>query len=157
MTVENQRQADERIPLLLQIPAAVQFVSVEPMLGPVKLFGFASSTWGIFGRTLDWIIAGGETGPDARPMHPDWTRELRDECHEANVPFFLKQMGEWVPSDEVPSSHAHYNDVRGNGGHVGRGMSTESGLMVRIGKKATGRLLDDKEWNEFPKEVCPNS
>jgi len=85
-TIENQEQADKRIPVLLQIPAAVRFVSVEPLLGPV----YPLDPQGV---RLDWVICGGETGPGARPMHPDWARSLRDQCAVAGVPFFFKKMG----------------------------------------------------------------
>jgi len=118
VTAENQQRADERIPILLQIPAAVRFVSVEPMLGQVDL-----ASTGALGCTcpplegddgqieercsgqcvfyknavdkmkrINWVICGGESGPGARPMHPDWARSLRDQCQDAGVPFFLKQM-----------------------------------------------------------------
>ena len=109
LTAENQKRAEERIPILLQIPAAVRFVSLEPMLGPVSFRWFPA--WpenaptvamnpynkGITNeydglRRLDWIICGGESGPGARPMHPDWVRSLRDQCKASNVPFFFKQM-----------------------------------------------------------------
>jgi len=86
-SVENQKRADERIPILLQIPAAVRFVSIEPMLGPLEISAFPG---------LDWVIVGGETGPGARPMHPDWVRSVRDQCQEAEVPFFFKQWGGWL-------------------------------------------------------------
>jgi protein gp37 len=107
VTCENQEQADKRIPILLQIPAKVRFVSVEPMLGPVDLTRIIydrqtviDSLKGLHGwplphadgPKLDWVICGGETGPGARPMHPDWVRSLRDQCVAAGVPFFLKQM-----------------------------------------------------------------
>lgn len=109
VTAENQEQADKRIPILLQIPAAVRFVSVEPMLGPVDLrnlkydgdildamAGEYLSTDGseayVPWNKLDWVICGGESGPRARPMHPDWVRSLRDQCVGAGVPFFFKQM-----------------------------------------------------------------
>ncbi|MBE3584967.1 MAG: phage Gp37/Gp68 family protein [Thermoanaerobacter sp.] len=114
VTAENQDRADERIPVLLQIPAAVRFVSVEPMLGPVDLtripcpngcdpetycvrccHDYNQNDWGTvnsFEEGISWVIAGGETGPKARPCHPDWVRSLRDQCQSAGVPFFLKQM-----------------------------------------------------------------
>lgn len=118
VTAENQQRADERIPILLQIPAAVRFVSVEPMLGPVDLSKWLGGTWYCetcecivdpefvpfseihypcenyldFIPGIDWVICGGETGPGARPMHPDWVRSLKDQCQEAGVPFFLKSM-----------------------------------------------------------------
>lgn len=101
VSVENQQTADERIPWLLKTPAAVRFVSCEPLLGPVDLsawigdiplpmpFGLRVSA----PPDLDWVIAGGETGPGARPAHPDWFRGLRDQCAAASVPFFFKKHG----------------------------------------------------------------
>jgi protein gp37 len=89
-SVENQEQADKRIPELLRIPAAVRFLSVEPLLGPVEL-----KKW--LGNNFHWVIVGGESGPNARPMHPDWARAIRDECVEAGVPFFMKQMNKIDP------------------------------------------------------------
>lgn len=121
VTAENQEQADRRIPVLLQIPAAVRFVSVEPMLGRLDLTRWLTATTGQHwqeghpespyperpgGYTewwpcLNWVICGGETGPGARPMHPDWARSLRDQCAVAGVPFFFKKMGSaW--SGETP-------------------------------------------------------
>lgn len=98
VSVEDQATADERIPLLLQTPAAVRFVSYEPALGPVDLNKkeLICEAWSRGGYTigtyLDWVIMGGESGPGARPMHPDWARSVRDQCQAAGVPFFLKQM-----------------------------------------------------------------
>jgi len=113
-TVENQPRANERIPILLQIPAAVRFVSIEPMLGSVDLEHvewfpgkshtvdvLRGGTWDLGGgftnhgdmpSVLGWVIAGAETGPGARPMHPGWARDVRDQCQSAGVPFFLKQL-----------------------------------------------------------------
>jgi len=152
VSVENQQVADERIPLLLQTPAAVRFVSVEPMLGPVDIrkyllnlscdhfaenpeenevregvidcyrpenvSGKCSPINCPFGGydKLDWIICGGESGPGARPIHPDWVRSLRDQCQEAGVPFFLKQM------------------------HI-------DGKLVKMPE------LDGKVWDEFPEAM----
>ncbi len=109
VSVENQQRADERIPILLQIPAAVRFVSVEPMLGPVDLERWLPIEWSEVGETwieafpgkhcydtrLHWVICGGETGPGARPMHPDWVRSLRDQCQASGIPFFFKSWGQW--------------------------------------------------------------
>lgn len=176
VSVEDQKAADERIPLLLQTPAAKRFVSVEPMLGPVDLslwttnprnqareinrsIDYALAMGGCepdddFGPSLpdpmlDWVICGGESGPGARPMHPDWPRSLRDQCQAAGVPFFFKQWGEWAPFRiEAQRRRVHY--LRRNGNHaVG---VTEDGdvCMQRVGKKAAGRLLDGREWNEWP-------
>ncbi len=87
-TVENQTEADRRIPLLLATPAAKRFLSCEPLLGPVDIRWTEVTVPG-----LDWVIAGGESGPNARPMHPDWARSLRDQCAATDVAFFMKQMG----------------------------------------------------------------
>lgn len=98
-SVEDQTRADERIPDLLATPAAVRFISAEPLLGAIDLREVIpnpinySHAHGFKG--LDWIICGGESGLGARPMHPDWARSLRDQCAAAGVPFFFKQWGEW--------------------------------------------------------------
>jgi protein gp37 len=110
VSVEDQKTADERIPILLETPAAVRFVSYEPALGPVDLNKkeLFCETWSRGGYTigtyLDWIIMGGESGPGARPMHPDWARSVRDQCQAAGVPFFFKQMvidGKLVKMPEI--------------------------------------------------------
>lgn len=103
VTAENQARADERIPILLQIPATVRFVSVEPMLGPVDIYKYLDiydpptlsnpDGYNPDKVLLDWVICGGETGPGARPMHPDWVRSLVLQCKNAGVPIFVKQMG----------------------------------------------------------------
>ncbi len=106
VSVEDQKTADERIPLLLQIPAAKRFVSIEPMLGPVDLEPFlvfydqngepyASKCKKDGSPVIDWVILGGETGPKARPMHSDWARSIREQCMEAGIPFFFKHHGAW--------------------------------------------------------------
>jgi protein gp37 len=109
-TAENQQRANGRIPILRDIPAAHRFVSVEPMLGPVDLFPYVG---------LDWVIVGGETGPGARPCNPDWMRSLRDQCAEACVPFFLKQMSgkQAIPEDlqirQVPKELKRFFKAKG--------------------------------------------
>jgi protein gp37 len=107
VSAENQARADERIPLLLQCPASVRFVSIEPMLGSINLYPYilhqrdrAPSEIGRisdYGPALDWVIAGGETGPGARRMNPDWVRSIRDQCKAADIPFFFKAWGKHVP------------------------------------------------------------
>jgi protein gp37 len=101
-TCENQEMADRRIPELLLIPAAVRFLSCEPLLGPINLIDGPWWDWrysydfypkDMFKRPIDWVIAGGESGPHARPMHPEWARSLRDACASSGVSFFMKQMG----------------------------------------------------------------
>ena len=105
VTAENQKRADERIPILLKIPAAKRFVSIEPMLAPIySLPLYLTNKYEIHPDckgSLDWVIVGGETGPGARPLHPDWVRSIRDQCHRAGVPFFMKQMSkkESIPDD----------------------------------------------------------
>ena len=101
-TVCNQAEADRDIPKLLAVPARMRFLSVEPMLGPVNLRLERLAQWNALAQehgqpnaasALHWVICGGESGPNARPMHPDWARSLREQCAEAGVPFFMKQLG----------------------------------------------------------------
>lgn len=156
VSVENQQAADERIPLLLKTPAAVRFVSVEPMLRPVDITSYLNSLYiignvpenTIYEPPLDWVICGGETGPNARPMHPDWARSLRDQCQAAGVPFFFKHWGEFISRDQWISSgrglscipeKVYFNDKPMGEQHI-----------YRVGKKLAGRLLDGREWNEYP-------
>jgi protein gp37 len=141
-----------RIPYLLKTPAAVRFLSVEPMIGPVDLTGWLSTDGG---PRIDWVIVGGESGPNARPMHAAWVRAIRDQCLSADAPFFFKQWGEYVTGRIIP-------DDSFDGGAV---VETESrGLYaisishrlddefaaVRVGKKYAGRHLDGRLWEEYP-------
>lgn len=150
VSVEDQKAADERIPLLLQTPAAVRFVSCEPLLGAVDLSGYLTGLYILGERpeltinepSLNWVICGGESGPGARPMHPDWARSLRDQCQAAQVPFFFKQWGEWAPDCLCDTKKPHPETPRPHPGLIG--------CMFRCGKKAAGRLLDGREWNEYP-------
>ena len=143
--IENQKAADERIPLLLQTPAAVRFISAEPLLGPIKLgYSLLDGTTHEFGETvhyrgLDWVICGGESGPGARPMHPDWARSLRDQCAAAGVPFFFKQWGEWTATYPQGVNLASRAETYEHGKY-----------FYRVGKKAAGCLLDGVEHKEFP-------
>ena len=156
VSVEDQATADERIPLLLQTPAAVRWVSYEPALGPVDLDAWLRHHFsdcacigcqeGRQNHRLDWIVAGGESGPGARPSHPDWFRSVRDQCQAAGVPFFFKQWGEWA---EAEGSGVGSRDS-GEKLYPGRHDWTDGTIMIRFGKKRAGRLLDGREWNEFP-------
>jgi protein gp37 len=117
VSVEDQQRADERIPDLLATPAAVRWISAEPLLGPVDLCAVRSGelpTAPIAGYIpltstdhkpvrIDWVVAGGESGKGARPMHPDWARSLRDQCAAAGVPFFFKQWGNFLPAGQAPA------------------------------------------------------
>lgn len=151
-SVEDQKAADERIPKLLQVPAAVRFLSCEPLLGPVDLWGarYARPNGGTIGAVthweggVDWVIVGGESGPGARPMHPDWVRQLRAECQAADVPFLFKQWGEHCPAGQVVAVPREHKPSQAHVFPDGR-------LTIRVGKKAAGRLLDGREWNELPK------
>ena len=171
VTVENQETADERIPILLDTPAAVRFVSAEPLLGPLS---FRWAKWhkilatepgekinhldGL--RMLDWIIVGGESGPKARPMHPKWALDIRDQCVEAGVPFHFKQWGEWAPIQYVGQDGEPYLCIScGRDGKKERVMPAfekEDGKeafhvnMQRVGKKAAGRELGGRTWEEYP-------
>jgi protein gp37 len=146
VSVEDQKTADERIPLLLQTPAAVRWISYEPALGPVDLWKYTYSDVKMKEHSLlDWVVCGGESGPGARPMHPDWARSVRDQCAAAGVPFFFKQWGAWI---SVGQGFCSGKDFR-------KTNSKRDGAFHRVGKKAAGRLLDGREWNEYPRgQTC---
>ena len=132
-TVENQRWADKRLPKLSEVPATIRFLSCEPLLGPVEL-----DPWLAHGD-VHWVIAGGESGPHARPSDPIWFLDLLNQCLRHDVPFHFKQWGEWAPiagHDALPRSVLQ-----------GDGLSAPLG---RYGKKASGRNLDGRVWNGIP-------
>lgn len=138
VSAEDRRRADERIPYLAATSAAVRFVSAEPLLedlGAIDLTG------------IDWLIVGGESGPGARSMHPDWVRSLRDQCQAAGKPFFFKQWGEWIGVTDLRDLPGGDGPGFGHYDHCQFDMATES---VRVGKKTAGRLLDGRSWDEMP-------
>lgn len=149
-SVENQEQADKRIPELLKIPARVRFLSMEPLLGAVTLQGgdYPDSHMFLQGNGGDerihWVIVGGESGPNARPMHPDWARSIRDQCQAAGVPFFFKQWGEFIPFDQDRNA---FDKKRWS---VTTELFPGGVRFAKVGKYAAGRLLDGREWNELP-------
>lgn len=162
-TICNQEEADRDIPKLLATPAAKWFLSIEPMLGPVDLSRWLEpagldTDLGLSNPGIDLVIVGGESGPNARPMHPDWARSLRDQCQVAGVPFFFKQWGEWVDADNGPDDDSAYEGNSDCWAHIEGGHhSGEMGVdffstypMYRVGKKAAGRMLDGREWDEVP-------
>ena len=177
VSVENQETADERIPLLLQTPAAVRFVSAEPLLGQIS-FRWAKwhdyspgVNWGHLDgmKGIHWVITGGESGPNARPANPDWFRKVRDDCQAAGVAYFHKQWGEWVAYNQIGGAGVSRDDSapiekprwrihsHSGGDWLFDGRSFEAqGLwpnqttLVRVGKKAAGRLLDGRTWDQFP-------
>lgn len=152
VSTEDQKRADLRIPALLDTPAAVRFISAEPLLGPIDLHRTRPHSCDEHGRDicppwliqgLDWVIVGGESGRGARPMNPDWARSLRDQCTAAGVSFLFKQWGEWVAEDQSPEgiilpgkSTRHWGD--------------DAPGVYKVGKKAAGRELDGRTWDEYP-------
>ncbi|MFJ1653456.1 phage Gp37/Gp68 family protein [Streptomyces sp. NPDC088337] len=180
VSVEDQQWANIRVPVLLDTPAAVRFLSCEPLLGPVDLSrlrphvcgrgpGGVCERW-IHG--IDWVIVGGESGPRARPMHPDWARSLRDQSVAAGVPFFFKQHGEWVPLgplygdlEETDDGHLEavaLEVVEGkrviqleSDGYIAEGhqpSDSRTWLMARVGKRAAGRVLDGRTHDAYPRD-----
>ena len=173
-SVEDQATADERIPHLLRCPAAVRFLSCEPLLGPVDLHlghigkpGLIYSGKDDLFNGLHWVIVGGESGPCARPMHPAWARSLRDQCVAASVPFFFKQWGEWLPGHHYTDEHRKSDPCCtssrfqcaqrvGSGWSIGYPLALEvddEDALYRVGKKKAGRILDGRTWDEFPEVV----
>lgn len=188
-TVVNQAEADRDIPKLLDVPARIHFLSMEPLLGRVVVDGLwpitvkRSGTIGpprLLQPRIDLVIVGGESGPGARPMHPDWARSLRDQCVEAGVAFHFKQWGEWAPGTfvcdqeaEIYEGPALYCDQDDSNDDVSKyvgGVWHPDGHFCefwtslpddvldgrdiaaarRVGKKRAGRLLDGRTWDQMP-------
>ncbi|WP_321817851.1 MULTISPECIES: phage Gp37/Gp68 family protein [unclassified Paraburkholderia] len=193
-TIVDQNEADRDIPKLLQTPAHVKFLSMEPLLGPVDIGDYLKPGWpncatgfvqgeryeaGYCGTCaghvsdpihdpakhdfVDWVIVGGESGPHARPMHPAWAEGLRDQCADADVPFLFKQWGEWASTSDLgehtirraarpgicvcPSGHTHVDGITGA---TETAPSDGNVRMLRVGKKAAGRLLAGRGHHAFP-------
>ena len=156
-SAENQKTYDDRWGHLARLRKMgwTTFLSLEPLLGPIDLR--------LSSRDLqpDWVIVGGESGPKARPMHPQWARELRDQCVAAKVPFFFKQWGVYLPTCQLQTEQQRIWMLSGNNAIPTRTpediLDLESGQErmehYRIGKKLAGRLLDGREWNEYPLPV----
>ncbi|WP_296166565.1 phage Gp37/Gp68 family protein [uncultured Brevundimonas sp.] len=181
VSTEDQVRADERIPILLDTPAAVRWISAEPLLGAIDLVSDLGGTQWIGGqrgcggthtgtgepgcprhphhhhdnrcrRGLDWVVVGGESGADARPMHPAWARTLRAQCQAAGVAFFFKQWGEWAPVDQPADRLKAVTmtldavkraiTVTPEGQGDAPAADASSSLMERVGKKTAGRILD---------------
>ncbi len=191
VSAENQATLDERVRWLFRTPAAVRGVSLEPLLGPVNVtpyiggrtyecrcgFHDTESELIFLGGdhyrcaecdekmtirgAVSWVVVGGESGPGARPMHPDWVRAVRDQCQEAGVPFLFKQWGAWAPKlngHKAVGERWGTLDIEGEwfptttpwNGRQGEDSPTKEYVMCRVGKKAAGRELDGRTWNEFP-------
>ena len=179
VSVEDQKWADIRIPALLETPAAVRWISAEPLLGPVELrtshcpahdFPGGFCTFSCPQRQrLDWVVVGGESGRDARPMHPDWARSLRDQCVSAGIPFLFKQHGQYSPAWGQPTQgdvwvapDGAMTDWFPGDGHTRQGLgdfrwpSTGTVLMRRSrSKHDAGRELDGRLWDEYPAQREP--
>lgn len=148
VTTEDQECADERIPWLRDSYFQVQGISCEPLLSAVDIL-----LWLIEFPGLDWVIAGGESGPGARPMKPDWARSLRDQCVEAGVPFFFKQWGEWLGIDQIDHMLEPGQTWEDAGLPVPRERVFDDGtICVKVGKKRADCLLDGERWAQFPGE-----
>jgi len=187
VSIEDQRRYDERHADLEQTPAAVRYFSIEPLLGSIdirssvsvaahfetqisaatlKPVGTANHGWipayNVHTREpikplINWVIVGGESGRLARPMHPDWARQIRDQCNAAGVAFFFKQWGEYAPREITRQEYQHPRTERlgesivdRNGEFTGYARTERVTVMRRVGKKVAGRDLDGQEWNERP-------
>lgn len=159
VTAENQEAADERIPLLLRTPAAVRFVSCEPLLEAVDLKKHLDEReWPDYTRGaepefitrpgLNWVIAGGETGPGARPMRSDWAQGLRDQCRASGIPYFHKQNGVWTSDPDIASVATDWCGIGKPPDNVRLVGNT---WMVRVDEKRAGHLLDGQVIREWPK------
>lgn len=176
-----------RLDVLARVPAAVRFVSCEPLLGPLDKLSYWLPGWCSPGcsthenpmgterydmdwrpvNPVNWVICGGESGPGARPMHPDWVRSIRDQCAAAGVPFFFKQWGgyiprlDWLQGPGIPVPAWGTLDIDGNwwpettpwNGRQGASSATREYVMVKVGKKAAGALLDGQTWRQFPEAM----
>ena len=134
-TVETQAWAEKRIPHLAEIPARVRFLSCEPLRGRINL-----EPW-LYAGLINWVIAGGESGPNARPSEPIWFRDLRDQCRRNHIPFHFKQWGDWAPIDAVSSKTPPASILDD------RRWSVKLG---RFGKRTSGRTLDGRTWDGIP-------
>lgn len=182
VSVEDQTRADERIPILLDTPAAVRWISAEPLLGPIDVLPYlfiythednarlslgpnsdepilpfrdpaTTPAVDICIPRIDWVVAGGESGQGARPMHPDWARSLRDQCASAGVAFHFKQWGEWVHPIEFGMDDPVIMRIQSDANHLGRTDEVaylNGDALARVGKKHAGRLLDGITHDGFP-------
>lgn len=184
VSVEDQARASERIPVLLETPAAVRWLSAEPLIGPVDLLNIetipprVAYLNALSGRRmtceaggpyeeipalsqLDWVVVGGESGAGSRPMHPDWARDLRDQCADAGVAFLFKQWGDWTPGENAQNTLRRavetadwFNDAwdfqtltpaSAEGMHI-----DDEPTLYRAGKRAAGRRLDGQMHDGYP-------
>lgn len=156
VSTERQKEYDERWPHLASTPAAVRFISYEPALGPLNLQSMALTLDRPIKMFPDWVICGGESGPDARPMHPAWARALRDQCALLGVPFFFKQWGAWAPSTPEQAAGNPRSGWCALREHPRVAKAEElypetgAAFIEHFGKKAAGRLLDGVTHDDMP-------
>ncbi|MFC7794579.1 DUF5131 family protein [Streptomyces cinereoruber] len=179
VSVEDQKWADIRIPALLDTPAAIRWISAEPLLGPIDLTnvgtlnvlrgdstGHENGLHWVDGPTINWVVAGGESGHGARPAHPDWFRTLRNQCAQEHIPFLFKQHGAWADRttltgdqraaasiwDDKRVTYVHPVDGRTQShGDWGSNDHTQGwAAMQNVGKKAAGRELDGRIHDDYP-------
>lgn len=176
-SVVDQETADRYIPELLRVPGR-RFLSMEPLIGPVSLTrvdaNLTTDDWCMIncltgrqtdmGRpchdvpTIDWVIVGGESGHHARPMNPNWARSIQYQCAGADVPFFFKQWGEWLPEMQGGTTGLNPGNCRVSDEFVQLtpdGSDYTGEYIFRVGKAAAGRLLDGQEWNQMPPLLSP--
>lgn len=179
VSAEDQKRADLRIPALLDTPAAVRWISAEPLLGPVNLHTDPIEAGGnpFWGSQLDWVVVGGESGSGARPMHPWWAESLHRQCVAAGVPFLFKQWGDWTPMAPLKNGRFDFSNGiamtdDGNTYNAGdldwpdgprRGEAIRADFphhhptsMYRVGKKAAGRELyhDGRTFDGYPQVLA---
>lgn len=165
--LEQLARANDRIPLLLKVPSVVRWISAEPLLGEVNLEA-AFARYDRNGEPSDprvdhdgtlsikWVVAGGESGPRARPMHPDWARKIRDQCVEAGCAFFFKQWGAYAPFDFGKPQKQYFDLFVYPDGQIDipdhRAPLEERGeiAIAHLGKTRAGRVLDGRNWDEYP-------
>lgn len=169
VSASTQADADKNIPLLLQLPFIKNlFVSLEPMTEAINLMPDGATNPHLRPRGIKWVIVGGESGHHARPIHPNWVRNIQQQCQIASVPFFFKQWGEWMPNDVINNwddlikkcdkdyhiPNGKISMMKINGEHDNKilidGITEPLIRMIKVGKKQAGSLLDGKQYHEMP-------
>lgn len=170
-SVENDSHLD-RVDHLLQCPATIRYLSCEPLVGPLDISEYLKYHETVAGtntvtnwRSIGWVIAGGESGKDAQPVHPDWIRSLRDQCVEAGVPFFFKQWGAHamydafpIPLDHLVKTKYYWKDGAFTKVKYGDPASVLNNFPIacKTGKKEAGNKLDGQQWEQWPEVTLPN-
>lgn len=156
VVIQDQADADSRIPVLLDAPAAIRWACASPLLGSIDLTRLTrrdpSSALAGASPRLDWVMVGGEIGPHARPVNPQWVRSLRDQCASASVPFYFERWGEWVAAQEIGPDHNAIMKVQRESarGRVGKVHCFPEVDVARVGWRVAGRSLDGRTHDAFP-------